>query len=86
MTGEVTRVILEALRRKGASNPGDIVADTGLPRYLVLAAFQILHELGYIKLVYNKGSHKVYMLSDKGLEYLSEPVKNMSVEAAEAST
>ena len=86
MAGEVTRVILEALRRKGASNPGDIVAETGLPRYLVLAAFQILHDLGYIKLVYNKGSHKVYVISDKGLEYLSNPPETLAGGEAEAAT
>jgi len=58
-----------------ASNPGDIVATTGLPRYLVLASFQLLEELGFIKCIYCKGSHKVYTLTPKGEEYLEETLE-----------
>ncbi len=85
--GEVTRTILEALEKKGAANPGDIVAETGLPRYLVLAAFHVLHELGMIELIYSKGSHKVYRISEKGREYLhSEMITGgENLEAIEAA-
>jgi predicted transcriptional regulator len=71
--------ILRSLQEKEAANPGDIVMSTGLPRYLVLAAFQILEELGFIKLIYHRGSHKVYKLSEKGEEYLSEAGLSISV-------
>lgn len=62
--------ILKSLKEKGAANAGDIVNSTGLPRYYVLAAFQILHELGYIELIYSKGSHKVYRITDLGKDFL----------------
>jgi len=62
--------ILKALRNRDAANAGDIVNMTGLPRYYVLAAFQILKELGFIELIYSKGSHKVYRISEKGLNFL----------------
>ncbi len=68
----ITIKILRALQEKGAANPGDIVAVTGLPRYLVLASFQVLYELGYIDLIYSKGSHKVYKPGEKGIELLEE--------------
>jgi len=71
----VSTTILQALKEKGASNPGDIVATTGLPRYLVLASFQLLEELGFIKCIYCKGSHKVYTLTPKGEEYLEETLE-----------
>ncbi|MEM0319484.1 MAG: hypothetical protein QXR92_05655 [Fervidicoccaceae archaeon] len=67
--------ILKALHEKGAANAGDIVNATGLPRYYVLAAFQILHELGYINLIYSKGSHKVYEISERGREFLEEKIE-----------
>ncbi len=84
--GEVTRTILEALEKRGAANPGDIVSETGLPRYLVLAAFHVLHELGLIELIYSKGSHKVYRVSEKGKEYLNSEVltSRENMEAVEA--
>ena len=78
----VSVTILEALREKGASNPGDIVSATGLPRYLVLASFQLLEELGFIKCIYCKGAHKVYTLTEKGQEYLEQHTP--TAEAAEA--
>jgi len=70
----VTKEVLKALSELGAANPGDVVAKTGLPRYLVLAAFQVLHELGYVAKIYDKGSHKIYVVSEKGKELLEEHV------------
>ena len=52
--------ILEAVTRSGYISPGDVVVATGLPRYLVLAAFQCLEALGIIEQVYSRGSYKVY--------------------------
>ncbi len=64
--------ILSALKHKELANPGELVGDTGLPRYLILAAFQILEELGYVRLVYSRGSHKIYSITEKGEEALKQ--------------
>ncbi|MET1102026.1 MAG: hypothetical protein ABWW69_06100 [Pyrodictiaceae archaeon] len=53
-------VILDALTKKELVSPGDIASETGLPRYMVLAAFQCLEALGVIEMVYSKGNHKLY--------------------------
>ena len=52
--------ILEAIVSRDVVSPGDVVVETGLPRYLVLAAFQCLEALGVIEPVFVKGSYKVY--------------------------
>lgn len=82
----VSVTILNALKQKGASNPGDIVAMTGLPRYLVLASFQLLEELGFIKCIYCKGAHKVYTLTQRGHEYLEEHAPTGAQEIPEEAT
>ncbi|AFH43200.1 transcriptional regulator [Fervidicoccus fontis] len=66
--------LLKTLDEKGTANPGEIASITGLPRYYVLAAFQILKELGYVELIYSKGSHKVYKLSEKGSSILEDNI------------
>jgi predicted transcriptional regulator len=79
--------ILRALKDRGATNAGDIVNLTGLPRYYVLAAFQVLHELGYVELIYSKGSHKVYRISNKGTEFLENSYsQEVQQEKAEAES
>ncbi len=50
--------------------PGDVVAETGLPRYEVLATFHVLEALGLIDLVNSKGNYKVYRLSELGEKLL----------------
>ncbi len=62
-------MVLSAIK-DGALNPGDVVVKTGLPRYEVLAIFHVLEGLQTIKPIYSKGSHKVYKLTDKGLQIL----------------
>lgn len=57
---ERLRAILEVIVSKDVVSPGDAVVETGLPRYLVLAAFQCLEALGVIEPVFVKGSYKVY--------------------------
>ncbi|BEP17248.1 hypothetical protein PYJP_06000 [Pyrofollis japonicus] len=57
---ERLREILEAIVSKDLVSPGDVVVETGLPRYLVLAAFQCLEALGIVEPVFTKGSYKVY--------------------------
>ncbi len=52
--------ILEAIVGREYVSPGDVVVETGLPRYLVLAAFQCLEALGLVEQVYSRGSYKVY--------------------------
>ncbi len=79
----ISQIVLETLNKTGASNPGDIVSKTNLPRYLVLAAFQILEELEYVKCIYHKGSHKVYTITEKGKEYIEEnQINNEQAEEA----
>ncbi len=62
--------ILEALASKEYVSPGDVVVETGLPRYLVLAAFQCLEALGLIEQVYSRGSYKIYTLTIYGRRVL----------------
>ncbi|AEM37893.1 hypothetical protein Pyrfu_0021 [Pyrolobus fumarii 1A] len=57
--------ILRVLVEKETVTPGDVVVETGLPRYEVLAAFHFLEALGVVRLVYWKGSYKIYT----GTEY-----------------
>jgi|ECHvirMinimDraft_2_1075157.scaffolds.fasta_scaffold12338_1 predicted transcriptional regulator len=73
------RMILEALEGE-MSNPGEVVIKTKLPRYEVLAAFHILEELDLVEVVYSKGSHKVYQLTNKGLEVLEALKRGEEVE------
>uniref|UniRef100_A0A7J3ZKI2 Transcriptional regulator n=1 Tax=Fervidicoccus fontis TaxID=683846 RepID=A0A7J3ZKI2_9CREN len=82
----ISTEILKALNEAGAANPGDIVTRTGLPRYIVLAAFQVLHELGYIRKIYDKGSHKIYVLTEKGRSLLEESGDNRRHRAKQDST
>ncbi len=72
---ERLKEILEVLVSQEFVSPGDVVVKTGLPRYLVLAAFQCLEALGLVEQVYSKGSYKVYtatIYARKVLELLRE--------------
>ena len=62
--------ILEALAAREYVSPGDVVVRTGLPRYLVLAAFQCLEALGLVEQVYSRGSYKVYTITVYGRRVL----------------
>ena len=62
-------LILESLRDRIAT-PSDIIAQTGLPRYEVLASFHILEALGIVSIVYSRGNYKLYSLTDIGRELL----------------
>ncbi len=66
--------ILETLSEKPL-NPGEISSKTGLPRYEVLAAIHVLEELGFIKRIYSRGTHRVYVLTSLGAKLL-EAYKN----------
>ncbi len=71
--------ILEAIVSRDLVSPGDVVVETGLPRYLVLAAFQCLEALGLIAPVFSKGSYKLYTarpLARKLLEALRAGVED----------
>ncbi|MET1128649.1 MAG: hypothetical protein ABWW70_04970 [Thermoproteota archaeon] len=52
--------VLEAILRKNLASPGDVAAETGLPRYYVLSVFQCLEALGVIEPAYVRGSYKLY--------------------------
>ncbi len=68
--------ILKVLVEKETVTPGDVVVETGLPRYEVLAAFHFLEALGVVRLIYWKGSYKIYASTRYArllLEALSEP-------------
>jgi len=73
------KLVLEAIK-KGHINPGEAVIYTGLPRYEVLALFHILEELKLIEIIYSKGSHKVYKLTEKGEEILEALQKDLEIE------
>ncbi len=63
MSNEARRrliTIVKALARKDVVSASDIVLETGLPRYYVLAVIQCLEALGFIELVYSRGSYKLY--------------------------
>jgi sugar-specific transcriptional regulator TrmB len=67
--------VLEALVARDFVSPGDVVVETGLPRYMVLAYMQCLEALGVVEPVYVKGSHKLYTvtpLAEKLLKALKE--------------
>ncbi len=76
--------ILRVLIEKETVTPGDVVVETGLPRYEVLAAFHFLEALGAARLVYWKGSYKIYsatrytrllleaLEAEEPLEYIAE--------------
>ena len=80
----------------GPVSPSDVVTKTGLPRYIVLASFHILEALGIVRLIYSRGTYKVYVLSEIGMQVLSnlkkesdEPVflpEYISEESQEAAT
>lgn len=80
----------------GPVSPSDVVTKTGLPRYIVLASFHILEALGIVKLIYGRGTYKVYVLSEVGMQVLNnlkkdndEPVfltEYISEDAQEAAT
>ncbi len=70
MEGVVHR-ILRSLESSPKA-PGDVVSETRLPRYLVLASFRCLEELGFIETLYSRGSYKLYVLTDRGRELLEE--------------
>lgn len=80
---EMLKRILEAMV-DGPVSPGDVVARTRLPRYVVLASFHVLEALGYVKLLYSRGTYKVYVLSDKGRGLMEELGLSESVGPAEA--
>ncbi|ABM80375.1 hypothetical protein [Hyperthermus butylicus] len=52
--------ILKVIVSRDVVSPGDVVVETKLPRYLVLAAFQCLEALGIVEPVFTKGSYKLY--------------------------
>ncbi len=70
--------VLAALRSEGVAGPGDLVAKTGMPRYLVLSTFRCLEELGLVELVYAKGTHRAYKLSTLGLRLLDSGIGSLS--------
>ncbi len=62
--------VLEALVSRDIVSPGDVVAETKLPRYMVLAFIQCLEALGVLEPVYVKGSHKVYAVTPEAKKLL----------------
>jgi DNA-binding MarR family transcriptional regulator len=79
----LTKSILETISRHPV-NPGEIIVETGLPRYEVLAAVHVLEELGFIEKIYSRGTHKVYVLTEEGkrlLEALSTGDYKLSITA-----
>ncbi|MCE4614707.1 MAG: ArsR family transcriptional regulator [Desulfurococcales archaeon] len=70
MNGTV-RTILMSLQNSPKA-PGDVVSETRLPRYLVLASFRCLEELGLIETLYSRGSYKLYVLTEKGQGFLED--------------
>ncbi len=76
--------ILRVLVDRETVTPGDVVVETGLPRYEVLAAFHFLEALGAARLIYWKGSYKIYtatrytrllleaLQAEEPLEYIAE--------------
>ncbi len=97
---ERLKEVLEVIVSKELVSPGDAVVETGLPRYLVLAAFQCLEALGVIEPAFVKGSYKVYTPTIyakkllKALEtgekpvlaLLAEPASSVDTGLSEAST
>jgi len=97
---ERLKEVLEVIVSKELVSPGDAVVETGLPRYLVLAAFQCLEALGVIEPAFVKGSYKVYTPTIyakkllKALEagekpivaLITEPASSVDAGLSEAST
>ena len=71
--------LLKALRSVGMASPGDVVAVTGMPRYLVLSAFTFMDELGLVDAVYSKGSHRIYRVSRLGERLLDLGFSDLSL-------
>ncbi|MEB2836218.1 MAG: hypothetical protein GSR80_000240 [Desulfurococcales archaeon] len=71
--------LLKALRSVGMASPGDMVAVTGMPRYLVLSAFKFMEELGLVDVVYSKGSHRIYRISVLGERLLNIGFSDLSL-------
>ncbi len=69
--------VLEAIVSRDLVSPGDVVVETGLPRYMVLAFFQCLEALGVVETVYSKGNHKLYT---------SRPIARKLLEALRSGT
>ncbi|MCE4617524.1 MAG: transcriptional regulator [Desulfurococcales archaeon] len=63
--------ILESIAESPKA-PGDVVAETRLPRYLVLASMKCLEELGLIEPLYARGSYKIYVTTALGEIVLKE--------------
>jgi hypothetical protein len=81
--------ILEAIVSRDLVSPGDVVVETGLPRYLVLAAFQCLEALGILEPVFSRGSYKLYTprpLARKLLDALKAGVRDPLLAIVEAPT
>ncbi len=86
--------ILEVVTSRELVAPSDVVVETGLPRYTVLAYIQCLEALGVVEPVYVKGSHKLYTATpaaEKLLKALREGVKRpiealLGVEAVASSS
>ena len=89
--------ILRVLVERETVTPGDVVGETGLPRYEVLAAFHFLEALGAARLVYWKGSYKIYaptrytrllleaLEAEEPLEYIAEKLAPSTIPHAVAS-
>lgn len=60
-------------------SPGDAVSKTGMPRYLVLAAFKALEELGFIEPIYAKGTHRVYKLTPLAERFLELGIEDLAL-------
>ncbi len=53
-------MVLRAIISRELVSPSDVVIATGLPRYSVLAMFQCLEAMGFVRPVYSRGSYKLY--------------------------
>ncbi|BAN90750.1 hypothetical protein [Aeropyrum camini] len=62
--------VLKAIGENGVLTPGDAVRVVSAPRYKILAAFQMLEELGLAETIYSRGSHKVFTLTSLGRKVL----------------
>lgn len=63
-------VVLKALESTSPASPGDIAKGVDLPRYRVLALFQVLEEAGLVEPIYSRGSYKIYVLTGLGRRVL----------------
>jgi predicted transcriptional regulator len=83
MSGAV-KTILRTLQASPKA-PGDVVSETRLPRYLVLASIRCLEELGLIRTFYSRGSYKLYVITEKGEEFLGDEEVPSSVGVEEGA-